>query len=274
MIYKKCQIILSLVYPPFLLLQSRNMLDKDKIQIIILAAGKGTRMRSELPKALMPVKGKPMIKHLLDKIDLLRFNVPYIVVGHNKEKIINELGDKYHYITQKEQLGTGHAVNTVRSSIKNRTKSIVILYGDHPFVSAKTIKNLAEKQDKTKTKIVMATVKVPDFKDWRANFLGFSRVIRDKNGMIIKTIEKKDSTEKERRIKEVNPCYFCFDSKWLWLHLKKLRKNNIQKEYYLTDLIKIATKQGIKIESIEIDAHEALGANSREELEILEELAV
>lgn len=244
----------------------------DNIKIIILAAGKGKRMQSELPKALISLGGKPLIRYILDKIETLPYGIPYIVVGHNKEKIIKELGDKYHYVVQEEQLGTGHAVNAVKKYIKDETESIVILYGDQPFTSAETIKKLVEKQDQTKAKIVMATVKVPDFEDWRANFLGFSKVIRGKNGKIIKTVEKKDSTEEENKIKEVNPCYFCFDSKWLWSHLEKLKNDNAQKEYYLTDLIKMATEEGIEIEWVEIDAKEALGANTKEELEILENI--
>ncbi|MFA5931960.1 MAG: NTP transferase domain-containing protein [Candidatus Paceibacterota bacterium] len=248
-------------------------MEKDtKIKIIILAAGKGKRMRSELPKALIPLGGKPMIRYILDKIETLPFGIPHIVVGHNKEKIIKDLGDTYNYVVQEEQLGTGHAVNVVKTYIKDGAESIVILYGDQPFTSAETIEKLVEKQKRTKAKIVMATVKVPNFDDWRANFLGFSKVIRDHNGKIIRTVEKKDSTEEENKIKEVNPCYFCFDSKWLWSHLEKLKNDNAQKEYYLTDLIKMVTEEGIEIESIEIDAKEALGANTKEELEILENI--
>lgn len=249
------------------------MTKKEEIGIIILAAGKGNRMKNKLPKALMRVKGKAMIRHLLDKIDILGFGVPYIVVAHdNKDEIKKELGDRYTYIVQEEQLGTGHAVNAVKYHIENKTENVVILYGDQPFTSTETIKKLVEKQQETRAKIVMATVKVDDFRDWRANFLGFSRVIRNENGKIIRTVEKKDATEEELKTKEVNPCYFCFDSNWLWAHLEKLKNDNAQNEYYLTDLIKIATEEGIQIESIEIEAHEALGANTKAELEILENI--
>ena len=126
------------------------------------------------------------------------------------------------------------------------------------------------KQNEKKAKVVMATVRVPDFDDWRHCFSNFSRIIRQENGKIKNTVEKKDASEEELKIKEVNPCYFCFDSDWLWSHLDKLKNENAQKEYYLTDLIKMATEEGEEIESIEIDAHEALGANNKEELNILE----
>ena len=131
-----------------------------------------------------------------------------------------------------------------------------------------------EKQVGMNKKIVMATVELEDFQDWRSNFVGFSRVIRDKNRKILKTVEYNDATEEEKGVKEVNPCYFCFDAQFLWQELEKLKTDNTQGEYYLTDVLKSAVEQGIDIESIQIDPREALGANSKEELEILEKLMV
>lgn len=245
----------------------------SKIKIIILAAGKGTRMGGDLPKVLMPVKNKSMIKRVLESVIKSKIDEsPVIIVGYKKELVIRELsGDKikYNFINQEEQLGTGHAVNLAKAALKNKVKNIIVLYGDHPLISVETIKKINKKHSKSKKKITMATVKLENFNDWRKNFLGFSRVIRNKNGEIIRTVEKKDATAEDLKITEVNPCYFCFDAKWLWEHLDKLKNDNAQKEYYLTDLIKIATADNIEIESIEIDAHEALGANSKEELEIL-----
>ena len=247
---------------------------EHKTQIIILAAGKGKRMGNELPKVLVPLRGKPMIKHLLDRIKDLEFGKPYIVVGHGKETVIKELGSNYEYVEQKEQLGTGHAVNTVKDKVKNVANSIVVLYGDQPFTTSDTINKLIEKQVGMNKKIVMATVELEDFQDWRSNFLEFSRVKRDKNRKILKTVEYKDATEEEKKVKEVNPCYFCFDAQFLWQELEKLNNQNSQKEYYLNDVLKSAVEEGIEIETIKIDPKEALGANSKEELEILERLAV
>lgn len=244
---------------------------KDRVKIIILAGGKGNRMQSELPKVLSPLNGKPMIKHLLENVHESGIdNHPIIIVGFKKELVMKELGDKYHYIVQEEQLGTGHAVNLAKKYLKNKAEHIIVLYGDQPFTSAKTIQKITDKHLKSKKMITMATIKVPDFKDWRICFSNFSRVVRDKNKKIVKTVEKKDATEKDLKIKEVNPCYFCFDAKWLWSNLENVKNNNVQKEYYLPDLIKIATEHKIHIESIKIDAHEALGANTREELHVLE----
>src|SRR3989344_2848141 len=247
----------------------------NKVKIIILAAGKGKRMQGDLPKVLAEVQGKPMIKHLLESVQKSGIDdKPVIIVGYKKEMVIRELGDKYHYISQEMQLGTGHAVSLAKDYLKNNTEHVMVLYGDHPFISAQTIKKINEKHLESGKKITMATVKLPNFRDWRINFVNFSRIIRDKNGKIIRDIQFKDASDEEIKVTEVNPCYFSFQADWLWKNLESLKNNNAQKEYYLTDLIKIATAEGIEIESIEIEPYEALGANTKAELDILERLAI
>ncbi|MCE9585085.1 NTP transferase domain-containing protein [Candidatus Nomurabacteria bacterium] len=243
----------------------------EKIKIIILAGGKGKRMQTEMPKVLAPLKGKPMISHLLESIEKTNlFKKIGIIVGYKKEEVIKELGDKYEYITQEEQLGTGHAVMCAKDYIGD-TENVLVLYGDSPFINTKTIENIVNKHIENQNKITMATVLLPDFNDWRSFFYSnFSRIIRDENGKIVKSVEFKDANEDEKKILEVNPCYFCFNSKWMFEKLQTLKNDNAQKEYYLTDLVKIAMKDGEKIESININPHEALAANSKEELEILE----
>src|SRR3989344_7432842 len=248
---------------------------KGKIKIVILAAGKGVRMGGDLPKVLAQVKGKSMIKHLLESVEKSGIDeAPVIIIGYKKDTVIEELGDGYHYITQEPQLGTGHAVNLAKDYLKDKAENIMVLYGDHPVISAETIKKIKGKHLESGKRITMATVKLPDFRDWRINFVNFSRIIRDVNGRIIKDIQFKDASDEEIKITEVNPCYFCFNAIWLWSNLEMLRDNNVQKEYYLTDLIKIATDNGIETESIEIEAREALGANTKAELGVLERFAV
>ena len=251
---------------------------EDRTKIIILAGGKGTRMGGDLPKVLSQVKGKSMIRHLLGGVESSGIDTnPTIIVGYKKDLVIEELNKenkKYNFIYQEEQLGTGHAVNLAKDSLKDNAENVIVLYGDHPFVSAETIKKLKEKHDESGKIITLATVKLPDFKDWRINFVNFSRIVRDENGKIIKDIQYKDATDEEIKITEVNPCYFCFNAKWLWENLDKLKTDNNQKEYYLTDVIKIATTDGIEIESIDLDPREALGANTKAELEILEKFAL
>ncbi|OGI95151.1 hypothetical protein A2917_00655 [Candidatus Nomurabacteria bacterium RIFCSPLOWO2_01_FULL_42_17] len=251
----------------------------QKIQIIILAAGHGKRMQSELHKVLIPLHGKPLIAHVLSAIKESGVcDSPIIVVGQQRElvmKTLRDMGNNYRYAIQEEQLGTGHAVMAAQEMLENKADHVVVLYGDHPFISSATIQKLVKKHLDSNHKITMATVKLPDFEDWREVFYAnFSRIIRDANGNIINDVQFKDASEEEKKVTEVNPCYFCFEASWLWEKLRILKTDNTQKEYYLTDLIKIATKEGIKIESIEIEPHEALGANTKEELNILEKLVV
>lgn len=251
-------------------------MDKNQIKIIILAAGKGKRMQSDLPKVLEKIKGKMMVRYLLESIKRSGINSkPIIVVGHDKEKVMSALGKNYNYVVQEEQLGTGHAVLITQEMLENSADYIMVLYGDHPLISPETIKKLKDTHLTSTSKITMATFTVPDFNDWRAVFYkNFSRIIRDSDGNIIKDVQFKDADDEEKKVKELNPCYFCFEAKWLWENLKKLNTNNAQQEYYLTDLVKIAMKEKNQIRSIEIDPREALGVNSKEELETLEKMVV
>ena len=250
-------------------------MQKERIKIIVLAGGKGHRMQSELPKVLMPVKGKVMIKHLLESVAKSGIDLePSIVVGYGKEAVLKELGKNYEYIIQKEQLGTGHAVLCTREHLENKAEHVLVLYGDHPFVSAETIKKLADIHLKSGKNITMGTVKLPDFLDWREFFYhNFSRIVRNEKGEIIKDVQFKDTNEEEKSITEVDPCYFCFKAEWLWKKLQTLKNDNAQKEYYLTDLVKIAMAESSGIKSIDIAPREGLGANSKKELEILEKFA-
>ncbi len=246
------------------------------MKIVILAAGQGARMKSDLPKVLIPVKNKPMIAHLLSAIKSSGVDAkPVVVVGNKKEEVMRELRNNYTYVIQHEQLGTGHAVISAENALKNKAENIMVLPIDHPFITPETIKKLAHKHLASKAKITMATVELPDFNDWRSVFYNsFSRIVRDKSGAIVKDVQFKDANDEEKKITEVNPIFFCFEAVWLWEKLKTLNRDNAQKQYYLTDLIKRAIDEGEKIESVRIDPKEALAANSKEELEILEKLVV
>jgi bifunctional UDP-N-acetylglucosamine pyrophosphorylase/glucosamine-1-phosphate N-acetyltransferase len=240
-------------------------------KIVILAAGKGKRMKDELPKVLVPLKGKPMIEYLIQSI--INSGVdsrPVIVVSPDNKDLIKEELKNYNckYAVQDKQLGTGHALLCAKDVISEAAENIIVFYGDHPFVKSETIKKLAEIHEGD---ITMMTTKVEDFQGWRKNFYSWGRIIRE-NNEIQSIVEFKDAGVKEREVKEVNPGFYCFNKDWLFSNIEKLENNNAQKEYYLTDLIKIASEQNIKINSMLIDAREAIGINSREELEIAEGL--
>lgn len=245
-----------------------------KIKIIVLAAGKGTRMNSEIPKVLMSLQGQPMIKYLLKSVKESGLDEsPVIVIGYKGELVRKELGEKYLYVEQTEQRGTGHAVACAKDFLKDKAENILVLYGDIPFLHPDTIQDIFEHHIQSGNNLTMATVKLKDFGDWRACFEAYSRVIRDKAGNMIRTVEKKDAEPDELKITEINPCFLCMKADWLWEKINQIKDHNAQHEFYLPDLITIATSEGNEIETISIDAHEALGANTLSELETLARLA-
>ncbi len=244
------------------------------VQIVVLAAGHGKRMNnSELPKVLVTLKGRPIIVHLLDAIKLSGVcQRPVIVVGQQAEQVMSALGSDYTYIFQSEQLGTGDAVKCAQAQLQDRVENILVLYGDHPFVSPDTIKKLALAHQNGGQTLTMATVKIDDFDSWRQSFYDFGRIIRDSSGNIEQIIEKKDATPEQLNIAEVNPGYFCFKADWLWPNLANLKNDNSQHEYYLTDLVSIFTEKGGQINNVIIEPKDALGINTVEQLELLDTL--
>ena len=248
----------------------------NNTQIIILAGGKGTRMKSDQPKALTLLKGKPFLLYILDTVNSLHLSLsPVIVVGHKKEKIKEVLGEGYVYAEQNEPLGTGHAVSSARESMDPRHKTVVVLSSDEPLVSKETIMQLLSKHEEKKSIVTIATMVVPDFEEWRTGLRHFGRIIHDQNGAIKGIIEFKDANEKEKMIKELNPAVYAFDSEWLWQNIGLIKNDNAKGEYYLTDLIKIAVEEGKKIESVPLfSLKEGLQPNTKEEVSILEKLAV
>ena len=239
---------------------------------VILAAGEGKRMGGDLPKSLMNIGGQSVLERLAQVIQEVTGNKAIAVVGHGKEEIKKIFGDSLIYVTQEEQLGTAHALLQAKE-VCTGAKRIAVFYGDHPFISSQTIKRLLEKSEQNGAEITLATAVVPNFENKYKIFLNFGRVVRE-NGKIKNICEYKDASENEKNIREVNPGYYVFDAKWLWPHLEKVGNNNAQGEYYLTDLLHMAQNEGVKITSIGIPPQEALGANSKEELEILERFIV
>lgn len=241
------------------------------MNVVILAAGQGTRMKSELPKVLVPIKGKPMIEYLVRSI--IKSGVdqkPIVVVSKDNNLLIKRALKKYNcrYAIQTKQLGTGHALSAVKKLVYKKDGFLISFYGDHPFVSDKTIRQLSEAHNGP---ITMMTLKLKDFKSWRLGFYNWGRVVRNKTG-IKAIVEFKDADENTKKITEVNPGFYCFDNKWLWQNINKLKNINAQKEYYITDLIKIAFAQGLQINSVQIEPKEAIGVNTKEELERAEKL--
>jgi bifunctional UDP-N-acetylglucosamine pyrophosphorylase / glucosamine-1-phosphate N-acetyltransferase len=242
-------------------------------EIIILAGGKGKRMESDIPKALTPLRGKPFIRYILDELGKITDKKPIIVVGYKKESIIDELGGEYRYAVQENPLGTGHAVMSAISHVVPESKNILVLYSDQPLLKGETIRKMIEKHEESNSLLTMATVPIPSYDGWYGDVFGnFGRIVRSSDGTIQKIIEHKDATEIEKQILEVNPACFCFDSAWLWSRLAVLKNENAQGEYYLTDMVGTAFDEGITIQTISIDPLEAVGTNTKQQLELLEKL--
>lgn len=241
-------------------------------KIIILAAGKGTRMNSDLPKVLVSLKGRPMIEYLMDSVVASDIDPqPIVVVSPDNKEIISQALANYRveYIIQDKQLGTGHAVACARASFSEEANNVIVLYGDHPFLKSESIRKFASLEQLALT--IMPTI-LPDFSDWRHNFLHWGRIIRGADGKIEKIVEFKDASEEEKLITEVNPGFMCFNKEWLLQNLDNLRADNNQAEYYLTDLVKIAVAEDYPVGAIMIESHEAMGINSLEELKVAENL--
>ncbi len=244
-----------------------------KTRVVVLAAGKGKRMGGEIPKVLIPFRGKPLIEHLLQAIQDSGVDArPVVVVGENGDRIKQTLSGNYEYVIQKEPLGTGHAVQATEELLRNQTDYVVVIYGDHPFLTPETIKNLDELHKKKGGPLAMMTTTVQDFNDWRFLFKDFSRIIRNDAEEIIYDIQVKDATPEELKVKEVNPCFFSFQGSWLWEHLRKLKNENKQKEYYLTDLVKMAIDEGYRIHTIQVSPIESVGINTPEQLAVARDI--
>lgn len=240
-------------------------------QIVILAAGKGSRMGGGIPKALVKVDRKPMLHYVVDSVEKFTSNKPVTVIGYMADTVEKSLGNRSFYALQTEQKGTGHAVSMAKPHLSgNHADTVIVLYADQPYVSPETMKRLSQKKHEAKAKIVIATAVIDDDDLFENQFYNFGRIIRDEDNIITKIVEKKDANEYESSVREVNPAYFCLDKEWMIENLAKLNNNNSQEEYYLTDLVKMAFDQGLTIESVQINEKEALGANTPEQLEVLE----
>lgn len=244
-------------------------------RIAILAAGQGKRMGLPIPKVLVPLHGTPLITRLLKSVKESGVDPrPVIVVSPtNKEEIRKEIGDNYEFAIQHEQRGTGHAVLYAFNVVNHKADALVVLNGDMPFIKPETIKNLVKQHSERRPAMTLITNRLPNFEGEYAAFHDFGRIVRDAGGNIQRIVEKKDATDAEKNITEVNSSYFCFDMNWLSKNLPKLGTNNAQKEYYITDLVKIAIEQDDKVDTINAGPNESIGINTPEHLEHAHKIA-
>jgi bifunctional UDP-N-acetylglucosamine pyrophosphorylase/glucosamine-1-phosphate N-acetyltransferase len=244
------------------------------VQPIILAAGKGTRMQSDLPKALFPFSGKAMLDWVLEAMARVEgANTPIVVVGHKGDSVRDYVGTRAVCVEQKEISGTASAVMVAMPHVPPEVKDAFIMYVDHPFITPENVAKIVRQHKKFGATITLGTVRLPDYSDWRSVFMSFGRVIRDPMGQIAEIVEYKNANEFEKQTLEINPGFYCVEVDWLKSALPRIQKNELTGEYYLTDILALAIDDQKKIESVDITPEEALGINSVKDAELAEQLA-
>ena len=229
----------------------------SELVTIILAAGKGTRMKSAHPKVLHQVCGKAMVRHVLDAAEAAGSKRNIIVVGFGADEVRAELGNAAEVVVQAEQLGTGHAVLQAEPLLQDAHGTVMVLCGDTPLLTGALVKRLYEEHEKAGAKATVLTAVMPDA-------TGYGRVIRTAAGNVEKIVEHKDATEEERAVQEVNSGIYCFEKNALFSALKNVGCDNAQGEYYLPDVLSILRERGEKIWAVAADDYEeTLGVNSR-----------
>lgn len=230
-----------------------------KLKTLILAAGKGTRMKSELPKVIHEVNGIPMISKIIKVLEILKPEENILILGHKKEEVLKVVGENADYVVQTEQLGTGHAVLQAKDKLKDYDGDVMILCGDTPLLREETLKELYKFHKDTDSVTTILT-SIYD------NPFGYGRIVKE-NGLVKAIVEEKEADAEIKKIKEVNAGVYCFKGRELFEALSKINNNNEKGEYYLTDVIGIQVGEGKQVQSYVLsDNIEILGVNSKVEL--------
>lgn len=224
---------------------------------VVLAAGKGTRMKSSLYKVLHPVCGKPMVEHVIDNMEKLGVEKIVTIVGHGAETVQSELGNRSEYALQAEQLGTAHAVLQAGTILAHLSGTTIVICGDTPLITPETMNDLLNHHKKTGAKATILTAMAD-------NPIGYGRIIRSEDGNVKSIVEQKDASAEQQLVKEINSGTYCFDNEALFKSLKLVKNENAQGEYYLPDVIEILQQEGQVISAfVAKDYDEILGINDR-----------
>lgn len=234
----------------------------NKVAAVILGAGKGTRMKSDLPKVMMPVCGKSMIRHIIDTLEQIKVDEIVTVIAPDGDIVKKEVAP-YKTCVQDKQLGTGHAVKCAREALKGFDGDVLVIFGDQPLYTKATIEKILNKRREGYSIVCLGFV--PE------DAARYGRLIM-KDGELQRIVEYKDANEEERAVKFCNSGMMCFDGGKMFDILDELSDENAAGEYYLTDAVAIALSRGLKCSAVECPVNEAAAANTREELAMLEEL--
>ncbi len=224
---------------------------------VVLAAGKGTRMKSKLYKVLHKVAGKSMIEHVVDSVKQAGTDEIVAIVGHGAESVKETLGSQSSYSFQEEQLGTAHAVKMAADELKGKEGTTLVVCGDTPLITPETLKALADYHEAQQAGVTVLSATAD-------NPFGYGRIVRDQDGRLAKIVEQKDATEAEREIDEISTGIFAFDNVLLFELLEKVKNDNAQGEYYLPDVITLALEAGKIADAYRTDDFdEIMGVNDR-----------
>lgn len=230
---------------------------------VVLAAGKGTRMKSELPKVLCQVVDRPMIHFVLDALSAAGVNRQIVVIGYQSDRVREALADRdppVEFAMQSEQLGTGHAVQMCRDALAGVTGPTIVLAGDSPLVQSESLKKLLAHFNQHRPALLLGTLR-------RDDPTGLGRIVRDENGEFIGIVEEKDASDDQRKITEVNMSTYVFDTPKLLDALENLSSDNAQNEYYLTDCASLLRRAGERVEAIAVlQPCESMSINNPDQL--------
>jgi len=232
------------------------------LHVVILAAGKGTRMKSARPKVLHPLAGRSLIEHVLSTADPLQAASTTLVVGHGAEDVRAALAHRpgLQYVVQSPQLGTGHALLQTEPLLKDRSDTVLLLYADVPLLESGTLTRLVEAHRGARAAATVLTAELADP-------YGYGRIVRDETGAVARVVEERDASGEERAIREINSGIYCFSLGPLFSTLHQLAADNSQGEYYLTDLVRLYRAAGLGVTTLKLDsADELRGVNSRVDL--------
>jgi bifunctional UDP-N-acetylglucosamine pyrophosphorylase/glucosamine-1-phosphate N-acetyltransferase len=227
------------------------------VAAVILAAGQGTRIKSDVAKVLHPLAGRPLVAYAVETARATTDVTPVLVVGYGAEAVREAVGDDAVFVEQAEQRGTGHAVLQAREVLQGQTDLVLVTYADMPILTVETLRRLVQRQQESAGPITILTLD-------HENPRGFGRVIRDESGAVLHIVEEAVATPEELAIRELNAGVYCFDAAWLWSHVDQIPLSLPKREYYLTDMIGMAVAEGLRVEAVVTkDGDEALGINTR-----------
>lgn len=238
----------------------------DALAVVILAAGKGTRMQSELPKVLHPVAGRPMLAHAVEAAQGLHPKQVLVVVGYGADLVQAQMGETLDYALQEPQLGTGHALQVAMPALHLDQGELIVSYGDMPLLNAKILQALRDaRRASAAAAVVLTTTMDPP--------PAFGRIVRDAQGQLAAIVEDRDCCAEQKAITEVNVAVYAFALAPLRQALSQLRNDNAQGEYYLTDVIGLMRAAGERVEALRVDdAQACLGVNSLDDLALVEQI--